>query len=116
MTTIDERIQSLLSPLGAGGAHQDIAAQGAAVPYIVWSFVSSTTNNTFSGASNVQNTRLQVDCYAATQAARKALADAVVAAMAGASFSSVQLTGQNLYEQETKLFRALLEFSVWSAG
>lgn len=116
MSTIDERIQSLLAPLATGGAHQDIAAQGTVTPYIVWLQVISTTNNNLAGASNVQNLRLQIDCYAKTQAARKALELAVIAAMGSATFSNVQLTSQNLYEQEVKLFRAMLDFSVWSAG
>lgn len=115
MTTLDERIQALLAPLSAGGAHQDVAPQGVVKPYIVWLFVVSPVNNTLAGASNVQNTRLQIDAYATTPAARKTLNDAIVAAMAGAAFSNVQITGQYLFEAETKLFRALLEFSVWSA-
>jgi hypothetical protein len=114
--SIDDRIQVLLNPLASGGAFQDIAIQGAVTPYIVWMMVTSTTNNSLAGASDVQNTRLQIDCYAATQASRKALADSVVTALAAADFQNVQLTSQNLYEQDVKLFRALLEFSVWSAG
>ena len=115
MTTLDESIQALLLPLATGGAHQDVAIQGTIAPYIVWLNVVSPTNNTLSGASNVQNTRLQVDCYAPSAAARKTLSDAVIAAMATASFKNVQITEQSNFETDTKLFRKVLEFSIWSA-
>jgi len=107
-------LQAALSSLAAGGAHQDIALQGTVAPYIVWSEVVSTTNNSLQGASNTQNTRIQIDCYAATQTARKTLADAVVAAMAALSLGNVQISSQNVYESDVKLFRSILDFSVWS--
>jgi thiosulfate reductase cytochrome b subunit len=112
--SLETNLQTLLNPLATGGAYQDIARQGVVAPFIVWLLVTSTTNNSLQGASNVQNTRVQIDIYAATQAARQTLADAVVAAMAAASFSNVQLSSQNLYEAEVKLFRSILDFSVWS--
>jgi Protein of unknown function (DUF3168) len=114
MTTLDESIQALLDPLATGGAFQDIATQGTIAPYIVWLNVVSSTNNTLSGATNVQNTRLQIDCYATSAAARKSLSDAVIAAMATASFKNLQITGQGSFEAETKLFRKIIEFSIWS--
>ena len=112
--SLEATLQTLLNPLATGGAHQDIARQGVTAPYLVWSEVVSSTNNSLQGASNVQNTRVQIDCYAASPAARQTLADAVVAAMAAASLSNLQLSSQNLYESEVKLFRTMLEFSVWS--
>ena len=112
--SLETTLQTLLNALAAGGAHQDIARQGATAPYLVWLLVASPTNNSLQGASNVQNTRIQVDCYAASQAARQTLADVVVAAMAASSLSNVRLSSQNLYEPEVKLFRTMLEFSIWS--
>ena len=116
MSALEERLQSVLAPCASGGAHQDIAVQGVVAPYIVWQIVISPTNNSLSGASDVQNARVQVDAYAATPAARHALALAVLTAMAAATFQNVQISGQNLYEPEVGLHRALLEFSVWAAG
>jgi hypothetical protein len=110
----DETIQALLDPLSTGGAHQDIAEQGTVTPYIVWQHVISPINNTLGGASNIQNSRVQVDCYASSPAARRTLADAVVAAFDVTPLKNVQLSRQNLYESDTKLFRTMLDFSIWS--
>ena len=112
--SLEQNIQAALLPLASGGAYQDVAAQGTVAPYIVWSEVTSTINNTLQGASNLQNTRVQVDCYATSAGARSTLADAVAVAITAAPFQSVQLTSENLYEQDTKLFRAILDFSIWS--
>jgi hypothetical protein len=112
--TIETSIQSLLAPLATGGAFQDTAPQNTVAPYIVWLEVISLTNNSMLGASDVQNQRIQVDCYALTQATRRQLRDSVLTAFTGASFKNINLSKQNLYEADTKLFRCILEFSVWS--
>ena len=112
--TIEESIQATLAAVGS--AYQDIAPQGTVTPYIIWMQIVSTFNKSMQGASNTQNTRIQIDCYAATQAGRSTLAAAVIAAMSNAPFTNVPLSSQNLYESEVKLFRAQLDFSVWSTG
>jgi hypothetical protein len=114
--TIEASIQSVLNNCASNGSYQDIAPQGTETPYIVWTEVVSTTNNTFEGASDLQNLRLQVDIYAKMQGTRSLVTAAVIAAMAGASFTNIQISSQNLYEAEVKLFRTILEFSVWSTG
>lgn len=114
MTTMDQAVQAALAGVaGISGASQQIAPQGTQPPYIVWFWVVSTTNNSLDGASNVQNSRLQVDVFAKDVATRKTIADAAVAAMAGLAYASIQLTSQDLYEPDVKLFRRILEFSIW---
>ena len=114
--SLETSLQSLLDPLAAGGAFQDFAGHAPGTSYIVWQQIVSTTNNTFSGASDVQNTRIQIDIYGSTPAERKGVADAVIAAMSAASFRNVQLSSQNFFESEVRLYRTMLEFSAWSAG
>ena len=116
MTTTVEQLQAALLPCASGGAYQDIAIQGAVAPYIVWTQIVSTTNNTLAGATNMQNMRIQIDVWAKTPAIRQTVVAAVVAAMAAAPFANLQISTQNLYESETKLFRTILDFSVWSAN
>ena len=114
--TTDEQIEAALAPCATSGAFQDIAPQDIAEPYIVWQRIVSTTNNTLAGATNMQNTRVQIDCWAKSPSARSTMAAAVVVALAAAPFQNVQLTSQNTYEPDTKSFRAMLEFSIWSAS
>ena len=103
--TVEASIQTVLASLASMGAWQDVAAQDTVAPYIVWSEVVSTTNNTLLGASNTQNTRIQIDCYSKTQTGRTILAQAVIAAMAAAPFQNVQISSQNIYESDVKLSR-----------
>ena len=112
--SLESVVQSALGSCAANGAHQDVAIQGTLPPYIVWTLVASSINNNLGGASNAQNARVQVDCYAATPILRRAIGDAVEAAMAAASFSNVELNQAASFENETRLFRLMLEYSIWT--
>lgn len=114
MATVLEQLQSLLEPLAAGGSHAHVAMQGAQPPFIVWSEVSSTANNSLSGASALQNTRIQIDNYDRQLSAAKTLQRGIVAAMVAAPFSNIQLSSQTLFDAETKLYRCSMDFSIWS--
>jgi hypothetical protein len=115
--TQDQQIQAVLSAMAlAGGAWQQInTTEPPIYPYIVWTNVVSTTNNNLQGASDLQNTRLQVDVYSRQASERATVADAAVAAMTAGPFDAcIQLSSQDLYESEVRAFRRILEFSVWS--
>lgn len=112
--TLEEQLFSLLSPLASGGCWPLIAAQGTAAPYITYQSVISTTNNTLRGASDTQNTRMQIKAYASTYVAAKALGKSIDAALAGAAFTNIKLTDQMLPEPDVKLFCAMLDYSIWS--
>lgn len=116
MATVLEQLQALLDPLSAGGSHAQVAAQGTLPPFVVWSEVSSTTNNSLSGASNLQNTRIQIDNYDRQLSAAKVLQRSLAAAMAAAPFSNIQLSSQTLYDAESKLYRCSMDFSIWSVN
>ena len=114
--SLESTLQSVLLTVAPGKAFQDIAPQGSTAPFIVWSLISKNTNNSLQGASNRQNSHIQVDAYAATPTARKTLADAILVTMQSSGLSYIEMQAQNLYEKETKLFRSLTTFSVWSLG
>lgn len=113
--SLESVLQTALDPCASGGAHQDIAAQGAVAPYLVWTLITSNINNTLAGASNAQNARVQIDGYATTPTLRRSLGDAIEAALAASSLSNVELTQANHFEHETKLYRITLDFSIWTA-
>ena len=116
--SLESDIQVLLSGITAatGGAFHDTANQNTSAPYIVWSLISKTQNNTFQGASVLQQVRVQVDSYGKTQAERKTLDDAIAIAFAGSSLVNIKLMTQHLFEADVRLFRAQSDFSVWSSG
>jgi len=112
--TLEEQLFNALTVLVAGKVYPAVAKQGEAAPYIIYQSVVSTTSNTLGGASNLQNTRIQVSGYANNYAAAAALGKNITAAMANASFTNIKLTDQMLYEPDVKLHRVMLDFSIWS--
>lgn len=117
MTTLIEDIQAVLNPLTVGGAWYAVnTAEPPTYPYIVWQRIVSTTNNTFEGASNLQNTRIQVDVFAQKVSDLDTASKAVIAAIAAAPFKSLQLSSQDLYEEPVRAFRSSIDFSVWATN
>lgn len=116
MTTLAEQLQAVLEPLATGGSWPMEAAQGTLPPYIVYQDIISNTKNTLSGATDLQNTLMQIDAYDTSYAAAKALGKSIATALAAASFTNIKLNDQMLRDPDTKLHRALLEFSIWSTN
>ncbi len=110
--SLQTELQAVLAPLATGGAWNLRTAQNTVPPYIVWQRVVSTINNSTLGASDVQNTRVQIDAYAREYPAVDALACAIAAAVGG-GFNGVKLSEQDFFEDETKLYRISQDFSVW---
>lgn len=120
MPTLVEQIQSVLNPVVAGGSFYAVNTlemnENTVFPYATFLFVSSSTNNTFSGATDLQNTRVQVDVYSDTVQGLLVASAASAAAMSAAPFSNVQLTSQDGYEDQVRAYRRSLDFSVWSTN
>ncbi len=107
-------LQTALIGIASGGAWNMRAAQNTPAPYIVWQRLISTTNNSTRGPSDVQNTRVQVDVYAADYLTTKALADAVQSAVATSGINGVKISDQDFFEDDTKLYRISQDFSLWT--
>lgn len=118
MTTLLEDLQTVLKPLAAGGAWYQInEAQPPVYPFIAYSRVVSTTNNSLGGASALQNTRVQVDVYARSIAQAEAIGDALVSAMnAGPWAACVQISSEDFYEFEARTYRVVKDFSIWATN
>lgn len=115
--TLSEQIQAALAAIApAGGVWQDACtASPPTYPYAVWQFVSSTINNSLYGPSDLQQSRVQVDVYSMAVVERRTLSDAVTAAMLGGPWPScVQIDEQSLFEDQTRIYRKILDFSIWS--
>jgi hypothetical protein len=98
-----------------------IRQERAAPPALVYTVISTEDNGNLAGSAGgatggLDRFRVQIDGYAETHAVMIALRLAVRARMtsAASSFRAVLLPGGGeQYEQDTKLYRFLLEFSVW---
>lgn len=115
MASLIEQVVSLLGGIAAGGVHYGVnKSQTITVPYIVILRVASVPNVSLQGASDLQNTRMQVDVYAKTVSELDALGKQIAAAFAGSSISNVPVMSVDFFEAETKLFRTTQDFSIWS--
>jgi hypothetical protein len=115
---LDQQLQAALAALApAGGVYQDANPVELPVcPYIVWSTVVSPTTNTLDGATNMQNSRIQIDVRSLRAIERRELSDAVFAAMTAdtAPFVAIERSAFNTFENDFKVFRRVIDFSVWS--
>lgn len=111
-----------LSNLVGGRIVPSHAGQGTAAPYVVYTPIFNDARYDLDGDTGVAKVRLQVDCYAedpegADQAA--AIARAVIEALpeTGWPLHRTAHSNQDLgLEAGTRLFRRLLEFSVFHRG
>ena len=114
---------STLTTLGVS-LYRNYAPEGATFPYIVWTEISITPDDTFTG--RYWSMLIQFDCYAqktTTQSAQSIasdMAEALCSAMDGASFTLTGLSHicnryefqQSLYEDTIPAARVIVEYRI----
>lgn len=115
MLTLRQQLAGALNPLVAGGAWYQInTSEPCVYPFIVFTRIVSTTNVSLQGASDLQNTRVQVDIFLRDPSTLETLEKAVDAAIAAAfPNTSIPISTQDLYEDAVKAYRSLREYSIW---
>ena len=105
-----------VNALVAGRIYPVVAPQGTAGDFIVWRRIGGDPLAVMSGAGiSRQYVNVQVDCLADTYDAADAIADAVRAAIkAGSStLKGIARVPLDLYEQETRQFRVVVEATLF---
>lgn len=103
--------------LGSIPIRPDVAAQSDVAPYVVYTLVYNAPNWTLTGPSTLDNAHYQFDVYAKDRQAAIQLADLVTAAITQSPvLTGVPLNATSSYEPDTKLYRRMLEFSIWLNG
>jgi hypothetical protein len=126
VSTLLQDIQAALVALAPNGRSANFAwnmvntAEPAVYPYVIFQRVISTDNNTLSGPTSLQNTRIQVDVIDRQAGAADALATQVRTALL-AAFSTfpqacVPLTTFDAYEDAVKAFRVSADYSIWATN
>jgi hypothetical protein len=112
--TISAQLYSLLANAtdAAARVYPLVAPQDVARPYITFQGFD-VPDTVLGGKTGLVHTRMQVDGYATTHALADTLKAQIEAQMAGWSVQNVELSAQDLYETDTKLFRVLLDYSIW---
>lgn len=96
------------------------APQGATVPFLVTRRITATRFDAMQQSAGVVKTRVQIDCFAATDDAVREIARAVVAAfdswMAPAAspeiFGAFVEDDQDDYDDLTGLYRAIIDVTI----
>lgn len=100
----------------AGRIYPLIRPQDSLLPAITYQRISSDRGPSLGGhESALTNIRLQVDCWASSYPVVKALAEEVFAALTVASgaLRALLLSDNDLYEEQPRIYRASMDFSVW---
>lgn len=113
--TIQQSVYTALTSLVGGRVHPSVAPDQQTLPFIVYNRVSSVPTTTLADGQPIQQTRMQVDIYAATYSAAQALADQVRDALIGSPLYGVQLMEFDGFEEDIKVFRVVHDYSFWHA-
>lgn len=100
-TDADDRVFAVLAP------------QDTPLPRITFQRVSSAPVTDFQGNSNLDQVRIQVDCWAAGYLDARNLATQVRAALEANELKFLLVTDQDDYEPETRIYRVRQDFRCW---
>lgn len=114
--TIETTIYTALSSLASGKVYPLVAPEKITAPYIVYSRISSTPENTLDGGATIDLVRIQVDTYANTYSAVKSLAESVRSALEGSAAKATLQTDQDLFEPDLKVYRISQDYYCWQRG
>lgn len=102
---VDTRIYALRAP-------QDVPT-----PYVLLSTISYESINTLAGRTGLETARVRCDLYGSSYnelVGESGLVEAICAALdAATDFSALFVFGTELFEDDTKLYHVVLDFSVW---
>jgi hypothetical protein len=112
--SIESDVQTAFGALVSGRCYPLTAPDPVVKPYIVFSTISDVQLNSLDGYSGIAEKRIQVDVYTTGYGVAKTLALSVKTAMATTLPASIHLSSQELFENDTQLYRVTMDFSIWS--
>ena len=93
------------------------AKQDTPLPRVVYSEVDSIPVNDFQGRTWLTKSRVQIDCYATTYLGAHNVANRVHAVFDSRDEEenpcSLYIVGRDLFDDEFKIYRVSLDFSMW---
>jgi hypothetical protein len=112
--TTEATLQSLLAPLAAGGCWPMANTSSTIThPYIVFHEIVAMCE--MLDGEGLDMKRYQIDCFAKSYGAAKALANSVRSAISGSALSSVFLSSMDgEYNDAVKDYQIITEFKIWA--
>lgn len=94
------------------------AAEGTAFPFVVYTPIFNEAIYSLGGSGDMAKVRLQVDCYAENPDTAAEIARAVIAAIPeSGDLHRASHSNQDLgLEEDTRLFRRMIEFSIFHSS
>lgn len=95
-----------------------VLPQDVSYPAVTITKVSQLRENTMSnsGGSGVENQRCSIDIFDGTLASCEAVAEQIrlaLIAYESTNFKAVQVFNLDLYEDDTKLYHVVVDYSIW---
>lgn len=88
--------------------------QDPTLPAMSYQRISSQPQASMGGFCNLDNPRIQIDCWATSYSAVKGMAEAVRdAMMSAAAFNALEISDQDLFEPDLEIYRVSIDFSCW---
>ena len=112
--TTEAKLQALLAPLAAGGCWPVVNTSATIThPYIVFYEIVEVSEMLAGGAP--YSKRMQIDCFAKSYGAAKALANAVSDALKASAMVNVKLSQMDgEYNPAVKDYQVITEFNIWA--
>ncbi|MES2218360.1 MAG: DUF3168 domain-containing protein [Pseudomonadota bacterium] len=114
--SIQTELITLFANIADGRVYPSIAPDNPITPYIIYSRLTSVPQNDLDingGANQLTNTRYQIDVYAETYTEAQENLELIKTALLGWSVTNVINADRDMYEQDTKLHRVLIDISTW---
>jgi hypothetical protein len=97
----------------SGKVFRTFAEETPVAPYIVWTIISGVPENNLSDLPDIDDARIQVDCYSGSQKQSRQLGEAAQAALEPLGY--VVFGPVESREEETFLYRRTIDLEFWTA-
>jgi len=109
---IEGDVQALLATLVSDRCYPTTPPEGTATPYIIYQVIANVPYVSHDGSTGLSKRRMQVDVWASTYTVQKSIEKLVFSTMEGSELSNIPLMAVDMYDQDAKLYRSLMEFSI----
>jgi hypothetical protein len=109
---LEEVLFNALGPLVSNRVHPVVVPQEATYPCLRYATVGASPENSLCGGSGLVRSHVQIDIFSPEFAVVRQLREAVVEAMLSLPLENILTLEQDVFEQEGKLFRRMLQYSI----
>jgi hypothetical protein len=114
MRHVENALYDALAPIFTGRFHPMVIPKDGTYPAARYQRIGTQMINTLCGRSNLENPQYQVDIFAADMRTLLQLEEDVIDAMDDFEYPSVLVSRLDGYEEEQKMYRRILTFSIWA--